>query len=264
MKQIVVASIKGGVGKTTVAASLARSLKKLGFTVGYLDVDITAPTGSEAFGLTEPPERQLDAVREAIVPTEVDGIQFITLASDFGRSPAVLWDEARKIDAARQLLRGVVAWPNVDWLVLDTPPSSSGEMQALYDYITDLHGVILVFQPTDMAAADLLRTVDFLRFKRVPILGLVSNMSYCISPGGEKFWPFLSPKVDLGEICRQFGILLLGEIPLTPDKNLVEAAFLNIAARIDGVKPVVIDESKAKKLVRSAKRKLLKAAVRRL
>jgi len=52
-------------------------------------------------------------------------------------------------------------------------------MQALYEYITDLLGVVLVFQPTDMAAADLLRTLDFLKFKKVPILGLISNMSHC-------------------------------------------------------------------------------------
>ncbi|MBA7664529.1 Iron-sulfur cluster carrier protein [subsurface metagenome] len=61
MRKIVVASIKGGVGKTTVAAGLTRSLKRLGFNVGYLDVDITAPTGSEVFGLEKPPDWELDA-----------------------------------------------------------------------------------------------------------------------------------------------------------------------------------------------------------
>ncbi|GAH84009.1 unnamed protein product, partial [marine sediment metagenome] len=70
----------------------------------------------------------------------------------------------------------------------------------------------LVFQPTDMAAADLLRTLDFLKFKKVPILGLISNMSYCLSPSGERFWPFLSPEVDLAQICKEFGIPLLGEM----------------------------------------------------
>jgi len=268
MRKIVVASIKGGVGKTTVSFNLARSLKRLGFSVGYLDADITAPTGSEAFGLEKPPDWELDAAadggRGAIVPYNVDGIQFITLASHFGQAPAVLWNEERKIDAARQLLQGVVAWDNLDWLILDTPPSSSGEMQALYDYITDLHGVVLVFQPTDMAAADLLRTLDFLKFKTVPILGLVSNMSYCRSPLGESFWPFLSPKVDLAAICEKFGIPLLGEIPLTPDKKMVEQAFNQIASRLDGTKPVILKEDIFKRLIREGKKNLLKAAVRRL
>jgi len=269
MRKIVVASIKGGVGKTVVSSSLARSLKRLGFSVGYLDADITAPTGSEAFGLEKPPDWELDAAADggkgAIVPYDVDGIQFITLASHFGQAPAVLWNEEKKIDAARQLLQGVIAWgESLDWLVLDTPPSSSGEMQALYNYITDLHGVILVFQPTDMAAADLLRTLDFLKFKKVPILGLVANMAYAISPLGERFWPFLSPEVDLAQICKEFGIPLLGEIPLTPDSKSLEQAFDQIASRLDGAKPTILKEDIAKRLIREGKRKLLKAATRRL
>jgi len=199
-----------------------------------------------------------------IVPHDVDGIQFITLASHFGQAPAVLWKEEGKIDAARQLLQGVVAWADLDWLVLDTPPSSSGEMQALYDYITDLHGVVLVFQPTDMAAADLLRTLDFLKFKKVPILGLITNMAYALSPLGERFWPFLSPEVDLEQICKEFGITLLGEIPLTPDRKFIEHAFDQIASRLDEVKPVILKEDIAKRLFREGKRKLLKAAARRL
>lgn len=268
MRKIVICSLKGGTGKTTVSSNLARSLKRLGFTVGYLDADITAPTGSEAFGLEKPPDWKLDAAaddgRGAVVPDTVDGIQFITLASHFGQAPAVLWNEAVKIDAVRQLLQGVVAWADLDWLVLDTPPSSSAEMQALYDYITDLHGVILVFQPTDMAAADLLRTLDFLKFKKVPILGLVSNMSYCLSPSGERFWPFLSPKVDLAAICEKFGVPLLGEIPLTPDRKVVEQVFDRIASRLDEARPVILKEDIARRLIREGKRKLLKAAVRRL
>jgi len=268
VRKIVVASIKGGVGKTVVSSSLARSLKKLGFTVGYLDADITAPNGSEAFGLEKPPDWKLatdaDGGRGAIVPHDVDGIQFLTLASHFGQASAVLWNEEKKIDAARQLLQGVVAWTDLDWLVLDTPPSSSAEMQALYDYITDLHGVVLVFQPTDMAAADLLRTLDFLKFKKVPILGLVANMAYALSPLGERFWPFLSPEVDLAQICTEFGITLLDEIPLTPDRKVVEQVFDRIASRLDGAKPVILKDDIAKRLLRKGKRKLLKVAVRRL
>ena len=268
MRKIVVASIKGGVGKTTVSSNLAHSLKRLGFSVGYLDADITAPTGSEAFGMKKPPDWELDASADggkgAIVPYKVDGIQFITLASHFGQAPAVLWNEETKIDAARQLLQGVVAWGDLDWLILDTPPSSSAEMQALYDYITDLLGVVLVFQPTDMAAADLLRTLDFLKFKKVPILGLISNMSHCVSPSGEKFWPFLSPEVDLAQICKEFGIPLLGEIPLTPDRRVVEQVFDQIASRLDGAKPIILRDDIATRLIREGKRKLLKAAVRRL
>ncbi|MBA7480410.1 Iron-sulfur cluster carrier protein [subsurface metagenome] len=266
MQKIVVASIKGGVGKSTVASNLARSLKRLQFKVGYMDTDITAPNGAQAFGLDSPPEWELDATADggkgAILPHDVEGVQFITLASHFGQAPAVLWNEEKKIDAARQLLQGVVAWSDLDWLVIDTPPSSSAEMQALYDYITDLHGVVLVFQPTDMAAADLLRTLDFVKFKKVPVLGLISNMAYCISPKGEVFWPFLSPEVDLEGIIKGFGIPFLGKIPLTPDKTIVEGAFDKIASGLIVAKPVVIKDDIAKRLARSMKRKMIKALVR--
>ena len=75
MRKIVVASIKGGVGKTTVSSNLARSLKRLGFSVGCLDADITTPTGSEAFGLEKLPDWELDAATDggkgAIVPYEI-------------------------------------------------------------------------------------------------------------------------------------------------------------------------------------------------
>ena len=105
MRKIVISSLKGGTGKSTVSSNLARSLKRLGFSVGYLDADITAPTGSEAFGMEKPPDWELDASadggRGAIVPYEVDGIQFITLASHFGQAPAVLWNEGKKIEGGQ-------------------------------------------------------------------------------------------------------------------------------------------------------------------
>ncbi len=270
MRKIIVSSLKGGTGKTTVSSNIARSLKRLDFKVGYLDADITAPTGAEAFGLSKPPDWDRDANadggRGAILPYDVNGVKFITLASHFGQTPAVLWKEEAKIDAARQLLQGVVAWGDLDWLVIDTPPSSSGEMQALYDYVTDLHGVVLVFQPTDMAAADLLRTLDFLKFKKVPVLGLIANMAYCVSPKGEIFWPFLSPEVDLGKMCKRFRVPLLGKIPLTSDRSVAERAFDRIASIVIRARPVIIEEDIAKRLGRkvgrAVKKRIIKAAVR--
>lgn len=93
MRKIIISSLKGGTGESTVSSNLPRSLKRLGFSVGYLDADITAPTGSEAFGLEKAPDWELDATAEggkgAIIPYDVDGIKFITLASHFGQTPAV-------------------------------------------------------------------------------------------------------------------------------------------------------------------------------
>ena len=268
MLKVVIASLKGGTGKSSTTVNLGYALKRKGYKVGLLDVDCVAPTLTTALGLSKLPGWELNAAGDGgkgtVLPFEIDGIYALTMASHYGETPAVLWDEETLIDAIRQLSTGLVQWPeSLDYILMDSPPSSSKFMQALFDYIPELHGVILVFQPTDMAAADLWRSLDFLKFKRVPILGLISNMAYALSPSGEKFWPFLSPKVDLREMCGKFGIPMLGEIPLTSDRKVIDQAFDQIAIGLDGVKPIILKEDIAKRLIRAGKKKLLKAAVRR-
>lgn len=237
----------------------------MGHKVGLLDVDITAPKLSRGLGLSETPEWVKDSQAEVVLPTEVDGLYILTMASHLGDKPAVLWDEPTLIDAIRQMITGVVRWPNdLDYLLIDSPPSSSGLMQALYSYLSGVCGVVLVFQPTDMAAADLLRTLDFIKFKKVPIIGLISNMAYCVSPSGEEFWPFLSPKIELAETCNEFGIPILGTIPLTSDGNVVSRAFDQVAAKLNMAKPIVLTDSIIARLHKAITIKVLKAVVRRL
>ena len=93
MRNIIISSPKGGTGKSTASSNLTHSLKRLGFSVGYLDTDITASTGSEVFGLEKAPDWELDATAEggkgAIIPYDVDGIKLTTLASHFGQTPTV-------------------------------------------------------------------------------------------------------------------------------------------------------------------------------
>lgn len=187
------------------------------------------------------------------------------MASHYGENPAVLWDEARLIRVVKEMLRDV-RWPeSLDYLLLDSPPSSSMFMQTLYKQMgQDLYGVILVFQPTDIALADLIRTLDFVKIKKVPILGLVANMSYCLSPSGEKFWPFISPKVDLGSVCQEHGISLLGEIPLTPSQDRIDQEFDAIVKRMDNIQPVVLKDSIFMKLYKALTQKAFETIVRRL
>lgn len=267
MKQckIVISSLKGGTGKTTVTINLGRAFQRMGCKVGLLDIDVTAPTLGRGLGLGEIPKWDLDSQSETIIPFEVDGIYALTMASHYGEVPAVLWDEKTLIDAMRQLVTGVIQWPeDLDYILMDSPPSSSGFMQALYDYLPDIYGAILVFQPTDIATADLLRTIDFIRFKKVPILGLISNMSYCLSPKGESFWPFLSPEIDLGGTCHEFGIPLLGSIPMTSDRKAIEKMFDQVVLNLDGCQPVILKDDTIQKLYKALKRRLMKAVVKRL
>jgi len=264
MKRIICSSLKGGTGKSTITVNLGKALQRAGSRVGLLDVDLVAPVLHKVLGLSEPPQWDLDSVAANLLPFEIDGLYALTVASHYGESPAVLWDEPTLIRAMQELTRDV-QWPPLDYLILDSPPSSSKYMQALYDAVAaDIYGVILVFQPTDIAAADLVRTLDFIKIKKVPVVGLIANMAYCIAPSGDKFWPFISPKVELGSLCEENGIALLGEVPLTPSQNIIDLEFDRIANRMDGVNPLVLKDTMLTKLYKAMAKGVVKAAIRRL
>ena len=232
--------------------------------MGLLDVDVVAPTLHKALGLVEPPPWESDSVAEMALPHQVDGLYLLTMASQFGENPAVLWDEPKLISTMRDL-NSLVKWPQLDYLCIDSPPSSSRFMQELYDCLSDgLHGIVLVLQPSDIAVADLVRTIDFIRIKGAPVIGLVSNMAICISPKGERFWPYLSPKVDIGSVCEKHGIPLLGEVPLTPLQAKVDAEFDKIADRIEHIKPKALTDDMVTRLFKAIAKQSVEAGIRRL
>jgi len=260
----VVSSLKGGTGKTSTTVNLGKALQRAGYKVGLLDADATAPTLFKALGLSSAPSLELDSVEAKLLPFELDGLYALTLASHYGENPAVLWDEATLIRAMRELVRDVI-WPELDYLILDSPPSSSGFMQALYDAVAgDIYGTVLVFQPSDIAIADLVRTLDFIKIKKVPVVGLVANMAYCLSPQGEKFWPFISPSVNIGDICEKHGIPQLGEVPLTPKQDVINVEFDKIVRRVVDASPLVLKDSMLTKLYKRIAKETVKTVVRRI
>jgi len=264
MRRLVVSSLKGGTGKTSTTVNLGRALLRAGFKIGLLDVDATAPTLYKALGLNKAPSLNLDSAEAKLLPFELDGLYALTLASHYGENPAVLWDEPTLIRAMKELIRDVI-WPELDYLIFDSPPSSSGFMQALFDALAgDIHGVVLVFQPSDIAVADLVRTLDFIKIKKVPVVGLIANMAYCQSPQGEKFWPFISPNVNIGAVCEKHGITLLGEVPLTPKQGIIDLEFNKIAQCIIHAKPLVLKDSMLTKLYKRIAKEVVKSVVRRL
>jgi len=263
MRQLAIVSLKGGTGKSTLTVNLGRAFQRQGHRVGLLDVDVVAPTLHKALGV-ELPRWSTDSEHQTLLPSCHDGIYMLTIASFYGPDPAVMLDEPSLVKAM-QNLNDCVAWPPLDYLLLDSPPSSSVFMQALYDHIrADLHGAVLVFQPSDIAAADLMRTFDFLHRKEVPLIGVVSNMAYCRSPKGEEFWPFLSPEVDLKALCDEVGIPILGEVPLTPDQAAVNLVMDGVARNVQKTKPRVLRDDVIKRAYKACKRGILKAVVKRL
>lgn len=160
------------------------------------------------------------------------------------------------------LSEDIVTWPEpLDYQIFDLPPSSSQEMFSFLDQTNDLFGVFIVSQPSVIASTGLVRTIDLLRVKQIPILGLVANQDGFLNRHGEVEYQFLSPRANLQDIARKAGIPFLISIPQNGDSEKLADYFSKLASKIIEATPVVLkDVTLGKKL----KRKIAKGIVRRL
>lgn len=156
----------------------------------------------------------------------------------------------------------IVTWPEpLDFLIADLPPSTSNEMFSFFDQVKDLFGVIIVSQPAQISTIGLQRTIDLLRVKQIPIIGLVANQDGFLNRHGEIEYQFLSPRVDLKEVAKKADIPFLISIPQTGDSGKLEPCFSELADRVINSKPIVLKEVT---FARKIKRKVVKAIARRL
>ena len=162
----------------------------------------------------------------------------------------------------RELLSDeIVTWPEpLDFMIADLPPSTSSEMFSFFDQVKDLFGVIIVSQPAKISTTGLIRTIDLLRVRQIPILGLVSNQDNFLTSRGELEYQFLSPRVDLREIAQKARIPFLVSIPQTGSGEKVKPYFAELAEKVISSKPVVLKEVT---LGRRLKRKVVKGIIRR-
>ena len=195
--KILVLSGKGGVGKSTVAANLAVSLSLAGKRVGILDVDIHGPSIPKMFHL------EGEAVTndgESIVPVEVGDIKVLSIAF-FLRNldDAVIWRGPMKMNVIKQFLKDT-AWGELDYLIIDSPPGTGDEPLSVCQLVDDADGAVIVTTPQDVSVADVRRSIRFCQSLRMPVLGVVENMSGFVCPhcgevtnifktGGGKRWP---------------------------------------------------------------------------
>src|SRR5262245_15723333 len=208
--KIAVASGKGGVGKSTVAANLALALERVGRRVGLMDSDIYGPSQQMMMGIDEKPY-----VNESnqIVPIERYGVKVISLGFLMDVDQPVIWRGPMVMKAVEQFLQDV-AWGDLDVLVIDLPPGT-GDAQLTLTQKIQLSGAVIVTTPQDVSLIDARKGLAMFQKVNVPVLGIVENMSYYLCPKcGHREEIF---KHGGGErTAKQLGVPFLGEIPLDP------------------------------------------------
>jgi ATP-binding protein involved in chromosome partitioning len=207
-KIIAIASGKGGVGKSTVAANLAMACALEGRSVGVLDADLYGPSMGIMFGLSSSPE--LDE-NQHIIPAFSHGVKVATLAQLFPAEKANAWRGPRAAALINNLLN-YVQWGNLDILFIDLPPGT-GDVQLSIIQGCKLSAAIMVSTPQTVALADCIKGIDLFRELNVPILGLIENMSSFICDKCEKEH-FIFGKEGAKNLAQKLGIPLLGQIPI--------------------------------------------------
>ena len=211
---IAVASGKGGVGKSTVAVNLARSLANTGASVGILDADIYGPSIPTMFGLQGKTPAQVDGKME---PLMKDGIKIISIGFLVDPSQAIVWRGPMASSAIKQFTTDV-NWGELDYLVLDLPPGT-GDIHLTIAKQVPVSGAVIVTTPQQVALADSKKAVNmFLNPNiNVPIIGIVENMSYFTPSDMPDKKYYLFGKDGGKEMSEQFDLPLLGQIPLVED-----------------------------------------------
>ncbi|MBV9491671.1 MAG: Mrp/NBP35 family ATP-binding protein [Verrucomicrobia bacterium] len=206
---VAVASGKGGVGKSTVAANLAAALQQSGAPTGICDCDIYGPSISLMFGAAN--EQPMATAEEVIIPLERYGVKLMSMGSLLDdNSPAIL--RGPMVTRATQQFLRQVDWSGLDYLILDLPPGT-GDIQLTVVQTVALRGAIIVTTPQEVALIDARKASAMFAKVNVPVLGIVENMSYFVSPGdGTPYYIF--GEGGGAREAQRLRVPLLGQIPL--------------------------------------------------
>ena len=207
---IAVASGKGGVGKSTVAANLALALADDGYNVALVDTDIYGPSVPKMMGMEGEKPRVND--ERKIVPLEQHGIKLLSMGFMVDPEKAVVWRGPMVTKAVRQFL-GDVHWGDVDYMILDLPPGT-GDVQLTIVQTIPLTGAIIVSTPQEVALADARKGVAMFDNVDVPVIGIVENMAYFTPPDLPDRKYYLFGRGGAQNLSRDLDIPFLGEVPI--------------------------------------------------
>jgi ATP-binding protein involved in chromosome partitioning len=221
---IAIASGKGGVGKSTVAANLACALAAEGRRVGMLDADVYGPSQPRMLGVSG---RPASPDGKTILPMRNFGVTMMSIGLMTNDDQAVVWRGPMLMGALQQLM-GQVDWGELDVLIVDLPPGT-GDVQLTLCQRTQLTGALVVSTPQDVALLDARKAIDMFNTLKTPVLGLIENMSTFICPHcGQESHPFGHGGVAVE--AERLGIPFLGALPLDLDTRLAGDAGTPIAA----------------------------------
>lgn len=210
-----VASGKGGVGKSTVAANLAIALVKLGAKVGLVDADIYGPSQTIMFDVIheKPMMKKVGDVNK-IIPVESYGVKLLSIGFFADTSQAIVWRGPMASKALIQMISDA-EWGDLDYLIFDLPPGT-GDIHLSLVGAVPLNGVVIVSTPQLVALADAKKGVGMFKMPsiNVPVLGIVENMSYFTPPELPNNKYYIFGKDGAKKLAEELGVPLLGEIPL--------------------------------------------------
>ena len=225
---IAISSAKGGVGKSTFATNLALALKKIGCKVGLLDADIYGPSLSKLFGINMKPESD----GQNLKPIIKYDIQCMSMGFLTEEQTPMIW-RGPMVTSAIKTFTQKVSWKDLDFIIVDMPPGT-GDTQLTFAQEINVDGAIIVSTPQEIALQDVKRGIKMFDKLKVPILGLVDNMSFFEADDGKKYNIFGKDGVE--KVSNDYKKKFLGQVPLDID--------LRIAS--DSGKPLVAANSNHK------------------
>ncbi|MCC6754563.1 MAG: Mrp/NBP35 family ATP-binding protein [Saprospiraceae bacterium] len=253
---IAVASGKGGVGKSTISASLASALIRAGYRVGLMDADLYGPSIPAMFGITgQKPDVAQDGATPRLVPIQTGGLHIVSLGNIIEPEQAVVLRGPRLAAIIKQFFNDT-AWPPLDYLIVDLPPGT-GDIQLTLVQTIPLTGVVMVTTPQEIAYIDAVKAANMFQMEQiaVPVLGVIENMSWFEPPelAGKRYHLFgQGAGQRLADYTQS---TLLGQLPIVEehrrsmDTGQALSSGLQLNANFDEIAALLIKKVELRKAI---------------